>query len=195
LAHPATVGEALTVAPNADAPPEAEAPLAMTWTAGRVLAVVAMLAMATFWAAIFAGVFRAENPDLLDDRAFVARTATRCDALLADLEDLPNAAFIDDAATRAEVLDEATDLVEAMIDAIEADAPTEGDDGRSVRGWLADWRTYVENRRDYARRLGEDPDARLYLDESLGGDSVDRPIEVFADVNDMPQCATPGDVG
>jgi hypothetical protein len=53
----------------------------------------------------------------------------------------------------------------------------------------------VANRRDYADRLRVDPEARLLLDQSLGGDSVDKPIEIFADVNDMPTCATPGDVG
>jgi len=174
---------------------EVEEPLSMSWSVGRVLAVVTMVAIAVFWAVVFLGIPKKENPDRLDDRAFVERTITRCDGLLEDLGELPNAAFVESATDRADVLDDATDLVEAMVDAIEADAPTTGDDAISLDGWIGDWRTYIENRRDYADRLRVDPEARLLLDQSLGGDSVDKPIEVFADVNDMPTCATPGDVG
>lgn len=174
---------------------EVEEPLSMSWSLGRVLGVVVMLALAVFWTVVFLGIPKKENPDRLDDRAFVERTIVRCDGLLEDLAALPNAAFTDDPLERADVLDEATGLVETMVDEIEADAPTSGDDAVSLRGWIGDWRTYVENRRDYADRLRVDPDARLLLDPSLGGDSVDKPIEVFADVNDMPTCATPGDVG
>lgn len=187
------MGEALPV-PTPLPEAEVEEPLSMSWSIGRVLAVMAMVAMAIFWAVIFLGIPRQENPDRLDDRAFVERTIVRCDALLADLADLPNGSFIDDPVERADVLDQATDRVEAMVEEIESDAPG-GDDARSITGWLADWRTYVENRRDYARRLRVDPEARFLLDQSLGGDSVDKPIEIFADVNDMPTCATPGDVG
>jgi hypothetical protein len=154
-----------------------------------------MVSIAIFWAVVFLGIPKKENPDRLDDRAFVERTIVRCDGLLEDLADLPNGSFVEGHRQRADVLDDATDLVEEMVDQIEADAPTTGDDAISLEGWLGDWRTYIENRRDYADRLRSDPDARLLLDPSLGGDSVDKPIEVFADVNDMPTCATPGDVG
>lgn len=188
------VGEALAVPATTD-DPEVDEPLAMRWSVGRVLAVLTMVAIAVFWAAVFAGLPKRANPDRLDDRAFVTRTEARCVTLLADLADLPNGSFVQDPVERARVLDEATDRVEAMVDAIDADAPTTGDDARSVEGWIADWRTYVANRRDYADRLRVDPEARLLLDQSLGGDSVDKPIEIFADVNDMPSCATPGDVG
>lgn len=199
------MGEALTVSDHA--PPsdrqsvvadEAETdsePMAMRWTIGRVLGVTVMVAIAAFWAVVFSGLPRRENPDWLDDRAFVTRTEERCLDLLADLKRLPNGAFITDHRERADVLDRATDRVEEMVDAIEADAPTTGDDHTSVSGWIADWRTYIENRRDYADRLREDPEARLLLDQSLGGDSVDKPIEIFAQVNEIPNCATPGDVG
>jgi hypothetical protein len=187
------VGEALPV-PTPLPEAEVEEPLSMSWSVGRVLAVSAMVAMAIFWAVVFLGIPRQENPDRLDDRAFVDRTIDRCDALLADLAELPNGSFIEGAEERADVLDRATDRLEVMVEEIDADAPG-GDDAKSVQGWLADWRTYIGNRRDFAQRLREDPGARLLLDQSLGGDSVDKPIEIFADVNDMPTCATPGDVG
>jgi hypothetical protein len=174
---------------------EVDEPLSMTGTALRVLGVVAVLAMTIFWIWIFAGGPKKVNPDRLDDRAFVTRTAERCDDLRADLADLPNAASIDGARARADVLDRATDLVDGFIAATRADAPKTGDDARSVRGWLGDWETYSANRRDFADRLRKDPKARFLLDANEAGDPIDKPIEIFAQVNDMKQCATPGDVG
>lgn len=174
---------------------EADEPLAMTWTAGRVATVLAILVMVGFWAWIFAGGPKKQNRDYLDDRAYVTQAAARCRELRRDLDALPNAADVSSASERADVLDRANELVSAMVDDLEAAAPRTGGDGESLRGWIADWRTYVGDREDYARRLRTDPGARLLLDANPAGDPVDRPIEVFADVNDMPDCATPGDVG
>ncbi|MCB0988080.1 MAG: hypothetical protein KDB09_09960 [Acidimicrobiales bacterium] len=181
--------------PTATDSPEVDQPMGMRWSVGRILAVVTMLAIAGFWAAIFAGLPKRANPDFLEDRAFARQTESLCAAMVADLADLPNGAFIEDAGERADVLDQATDRIEEMVDAIAGAAPTTGDDAISVKGWLGDWRTYLNNRRDYAERLRVDPEARLLLDQSLGGDSVDKPIEIFAQVNDLPSCATPGDAG
>lgn len=174
---------------------EADQPLAMRWTIGRVATVVAVLAMVGFWAWIFAGGPQKENPDRLDDRAFVARTEKRCRALRSDLKALPNAAVLTDAADRAELLDDANALVTGMVDEIEADAPERGEDAASVSGWITDWRLYLADRADYADRLRRDPEAQLLLSRSELGDSVDKTIEIFAQVNDMRDCATPGDVG
>ena len=48
----------------------AEAPLSMSWTPGRVAAVVAILAMVGFWAWVFSGAPAKQNPDYLQDRAY-----------------------------------------------------------------------------------------------------------------------------
>jgi hypothetical protein len=170
-------------------------PLAMSWTIGRVLVVLAVLAMVGFWAWIFAGGPRQENQDRLDDRRYVARIEQRCRTARADLAKLPNAASIDRADERADVLDDANVIVTAMVDDLERWAPKTGDDGQSVRGWIKDWRTYLKDRRAFADALRKDPDARLLLDLSPLGDSVDKTIQVFTQVNEMPACDTPGDVG
>lgn len=174
---------------------DVEQPTSVRWRISRVVVVVVILALVGFWAWILAGGPSRDNPDRLEDRAFVERTHARCQQLRTDLQSLPNAEFLDTATERAEVLDDATAMVSETVDDIEADAPTDGDDATSTRGWITDWRLYINNRSDYAQRLRSDPSARLLLDESRLGDSVDRTIEVFADVNDMPDCATPGDVG
>ncbi|MGI8710550.1 MAG: hypothetical protein ACR2LA_06120 [Acidimicrobiales bacterium] len=170
-------------------------PLAMRWSLGRVAIVVAVLAIVGFWAWIFAGGPKRTNPDRLSDREFVTRTASRCQGLRDDLAALPNAVDAASAAGRREGLERATTRVARFVDEVAADAPASGGEARSVDGWVRDWRRYVADRRDYAARLGRDPAARFYVSKSPLGDSVDRTIEVFADVNDMPACATPGDVG
>lgn len=65
----------------------------------------------------------------------------------------------------------------------------------SIEGWIGDWRKYLANREDYAKRLRTEPNAQLLLDRSKLGDSVDKTIQIFSQVNEIPSCDTPGDVG
>lgn len=177
-------------------PAELDEPLAMSWTVGRVLAVMVVVSVILFWGWIFTGGPKKDNPDRLDDRAYVSFAQERCVQLTGDLAGLPNAFTAETATDRADVIDEANVLVSSMVDDLEARAPTEGDDGKSLRGWIADWRTYVGDRETYADRLREDPEALFQITENTKlRDGVDKTIEIFADVNDMPECATPGDVG
>lgn len=176
---------------------DAEQEHASSWSPGRVLTVIGVLAMIVFWAWIFAGGPAKPNPDRLDDRAFVARTEDRCRDLRRNLRALPNPIDAPTAAARAEVLDDANAQVERFVDAVEADSPESSDDAKRMEGWIRDWRTYVRDREDYAKRLRRDAGARFYVSENKAfGDTVDKTIEIFADdANDMPVCATPGDVG
>jgi hypothetical protein len=91
------------------------------------------------------------------------------------------------------VVSRANDELDEMLDAIEADEPTGKGDLDVVRPWLADWRTYLGDRRDYAERLRTDPKARLFVDEKFN-DSIETVIETFAEVNEMDSCVVPGDV-
>lgn len=181
-----------TTAPEPEVDPTSDRPSVVL----RGLAVVAALAMVLFWIWIFTGGPKKANPDRLDDRAYVARTEQRCQRLLSDLKTLPPADSAASAVQRADVLDQANALVKSMVDDIGTGAPRTGDDARRLKGWLLDWRTYIGDRNDYARRLRTNPDAQLLVSENSAlRDPVDKTIEVFADVNDMPDCATPGDVG
>jgi hypothetical protein len=168
----------------------------MGFTWGRGLAIVAVVAMVIFWVWIFSGAPAKQNPDRLQDRAYVAKLEDRCQALRDDLAELPNAANLKTQAQRADVLDDANVLVGEFIDDIAAGAPTSGDAGASMKGWITDWRTYLANREDYAERLRTQPNAQLLLDRStIGTDSVDKAIQIFTQVNEIPACETPGDVG
>ncbi len=179
------------------APQDLDEPLAMRWSIGRVLAVLVSAGLVVFWIWIFSGAPARPNPDRLDDRAYVARAEARCQQLLDDLGELPGPGEFDSAEHRADVLDEANALVTQMVDDLEADAPTTGDDAVRTGGWIADWRTYLADRADYAERLRRDPDSKLLISVNAElQDPVDKTIQIFADdVNEMPACATPGDVG
>lgn len=180
-----------------DATPEEPAPEVpeRRWTIGRIAAVMVGLAIALFWIWIFSGAPAKDNPDELDDPAYVAELEARCQQLRDDIGELPLPTETPTPAERAAVIDEANDLIAAFIDDVRAGAPTSGDDQVSMEGWLADWDTYLADREDYVERLATDPEARLLVDESPLGDSVDKTIEIFAQVNRIPDCATPGDAG
>ena len=179
------------------APQDLDEPLAMRWSVGRVLALVVSVSLVVFWIWIFSGAPARPNPDRLDDRAYVARAQARCEQLLDDLAELPGPGEFGTADNRADVLLQANALVTDMVDDLEADAPKTGDDAVRTKGWIADWRTYLAERADYAARLREDPDAKLLITVNADlQDPVDKTIQIFADdVNEMPACATPGDVG
>lgn len=182
-------------APKQPVPPSEEGPYRMGFTWGRGLAIGAVVAMIIFWIWIFSGAPAKDNPDRLKDEAYVAQLEDQCQALRDDLAELPNAADLKTQAQRADVLDDANVLVSEFIDQLAADAPTDGNAAVSMKGWIADWRIYLQDREDYAERLRTDQNAQLYVSRSKLGDSVDKTIQIFSQVNEIPACDTPGDVG
>jgi hypothetical protein len=127
-----------------------------------------------------------------DDPAFAAAAEVRCASALAAIEALPSAAEVASATERAEVLDRANAELAAMLDDLEGAVPA-GEDGEMVQRWLADWRTYLDDRAEYADRLRVDPGAQLLV-TAKAGRHITRPIDGFAADNRMPSCATPPDV-
>jgi hypothetical protein len=168
----------------------------MGFTWGRGLAIVAVVSMVIFWIWIFSGAAKKTNADYLENRTYAAALEKQCQGLRDQLDELPNAADMTSQAERADVLDDANVLVGQFIDEVAADAPKTGDAGKSMKGWLTDWRTYLADREDYAQRLRTEDNAQLLLSRStIGADSVDKTIQIFTQVNDIPACDTPGDVG
>ena len=95
---------------------------------------------------------------------------------------------------RAAIVDQATDIVGAMLD--------RGRRRRSVattRGiaivpqWEADYRTYLGNRRAFTDRLrtgANDP----FTETAVDGIPISEKLEQFAGDNEMPSCAPPRDL-
>jgi hypothetical protein len=166
-----------------------------TLTPGRTAIVVVVLGLVAMWAYVVYLAFgpgRADPLDRLDDPTFAAAAETRCASALGAIEALPTAAETTTAAERADVLDRANAELAAMLDDLEGIAPA-GEDGQMVQRWLVDWRTYLEDRAEYADRLRVDPGAQLLV-TAKAGRHITRPIDGFAADNRMPSCATPPDV-
>ncbi len=160
----------------------------------RVLLYVAVALVVAMWVYVIVLAVRGreDSPDRLEDRAFAALAQERCDEALHEVAALPSAAEVPSASARADIIDEANRIFGAMLDDLSAAAP-DGEEGEVVEAWLADWRTYVDDRSDFADALREDPEAQLLVTARLG-EQVTEYIDAFAADNDMPACATPLDV-
>lgn len=94
---------------------------------------------------------------------------------------------------RAGFVDQATDLVERMLDDVVAVSPT-GEKGRAiVPMWESDYRTYLRNRRDYADQLRQGDDSP-FRETAVDGIPVGEKLQTFAADNEMPSCAPPTDL-
>ncbi len=93
---------------------------------------------------------------------------------------------------RADIVDRATDIVEQMVDDVVAVAPTDEKGRAIVPDWEADYRTYLQNRRDFADELrgGENVPFR---EAAYEGVPISERIGTFAADNEMESCAPPRD--
>lgn len=157
--------------------------------------VVLAAAMVAMWAYVLylaIGPGRQDPPDRLADPRFAPAAEARCGAALDAVAALPAAA---DAATpeaRAAVIEEANAIFATMLDDLAELAPA-GEEGDVVAAWIADWRTYLGDRRDYADALRTDPEAPFYV-SARDNEQVTEYLDAFAADNHMPACATPLDV-
>jgi hypothetical protein len=165
------------------------------WRPTRVLVMVTVLGMVSMWGYVLYLAFgpgRQDPPDRLDDPAFAVAAQARCDAALDEVAALPSASASATAAERADVVDEANDLFAAMLEDLAALTPA-GEDGSLVRQWLADWRTYLGDREEYADALRSDPRAQLLV-SAKDRDQITEYLDAFAADNRMTACGTPLDV-
>lgn len=181
----------------AEAPPRPGAPGpddGRFHTAWVVAGVVVMVAIALMWVWIFSGAPRKLNPDHLADRDWVERAEQTCAATQEGIDERTTSAGRQDTEARADAIDASTDDLEAMLGDL-ADPPPETDDDRAlVEAWLADYDRLLEDRRTYVDAVRIDPDARFLTTEKFN-DPLDRVVQTFAEVNDMPSCIPAGDVG
>jgi len=96
-------------------------------------------------------------------------------------------------AERAGIVDEATAIVETMLDDVVAVPPDDGKGRAIVPQWEADYRTYLENRREFTAllRSGENEPFR---ETAVDGIPISEKLEQFASDNEMPSCAPPRDL-
>jgi hypothetical protein len=181
--------------PNGDQPPPHPGVAAPT-KVGRVLVRIAVVAMVGMWVYVLYLAFgpgRADPPEKLKDPRFARSAQSICNQTLDQVAKLPPAFASKTAADRAVVLTKANADFDHMLDRLDQIVPS-GDDGTLTKEWLADWRTYLGDRQDFATALRTDPKARLLVSPKRGGQITDY-LDAFAADNDMPACATPSDAG
>jgi hypothetical protein len=161
-----------------------------------ILAVVLLFAAFWIWALFFAS---KEAVNKIGDRAWAARAEQICTAAEAErlqLADLRKVDATDRAmlAERARLIDKATDVIERMLDEVVAVAPIDRKGQGIVPLWTADYRTYIQDRRQYTDtlRAGKNPP---FAETAVDSIPISDKLTVFAGDNEMPSCAPPVDLG
>jgi hypothetical protein len=178
------------------APEEIEAPPRRQrfW---RTVILLAVAGLAAFWVwALFFASKEAVNK--IDDREWTQRAEDICSAAQAQRAELIDERRLDPSdpamlAERATIVDEATDIVETMLDDVVAVAPNDDKGMAIVPQWEADYRTYLDNRRAFTDRLraGENEPFR---ETAVDGIPISDKLEQFAGDNEMPSCGPPRDL-
>lgn len=164
----------------------------------RMMLTVVVLVFAVFW--IWALFFASkEAVNKVDDRAWAERAERICVAATEERFELTDFTRIDRPTPalmqrRADVVDEATDILERMLDDIVAVAPSDDKGQAIVPMWEDDYRTYLNDRRVYADQLRASEENLSFYETAEGGVPISERISTFAGDNEMPACAPPFDL-
>jgi hypothetical protein len=170
-------------------------PLSVGRRLSRLLGLVVALGIAAMWAYALWGPVQRTPQGRLASQTFPQQAEPVCAEAMLAIDALPQAFETPGNVERAQVIATANRSLAVMLDRLDRIAPTAtgGADADKVTEWLADWRTFLGDREGYASRLADDPSARMLVSEKERR-QVSEPVDYFARVNDMPNCATPGDL-
>ena len=153
---------------------------------------------ATFW--IWALFFASkEAVNKIDDRAWAERAQQICLRATEDRIALADLRPIGDGGAelireRADIVDSATDVLEQMVDDVVAVVPTDEKGRAIVPLWEADYRTYLQNRRDFTDRLRETGENQAFYESKTDAIPISERIATFAGDNEMAACSPPFDL-
>jgi hypothetical protein len=160
-----------------------------------LIAVVVLFAAFWVWALFFAS---KEAVNKIGDRAWAARAQGICEAAEAQRMQLADLRRVDPndpamLAERGDIVDKATDIVERMLDDVTAVQPTDPKGQAIVPDWTRDYRTYIEDRREFANDLRGGKN-EPFAETAIDGIPISDKLTVFAGDNLMPDCAPPIDL-
>lgn len=181
-----------TAAPPAPRSPGRPAP----WKRYGVLALLAVFAAFWTWALFFAS---KESINRIGDRDWAARAEQICAEATTEREALADYTRIDRATPeliqrRADIVDAATDILTAMLDAVVAVAPDDAKGRELIPQWERDYRTYLADRRAFAEELRRTGDNLAFYETASDGIPLSEKVATFAGDNEMPSCAPPRDL-
>ncbi|MFZ9156668.1 MAG: hypothetical protein ACO29A_00595 [Ilumatobacteraceae bacterium] len=164
----------------------------------RAFLALICLGLAVFW--VWALFFPPTKQSVvkIDDQAWTERAQAVCREANLERDDLIDLTRIEDAgpdalARRATLIDEATDIVEAMVDEVVSVQPVGLENQRLVETWENLFRTLIDDRRAYTDvlRLGRnEPFAETMAEDS----PVSSYLNDFAVGNRMTDCKAPMDL-
>jgi hypothetical protein len=150
-----------------------------------------------FWGAILGWTVLADHPeggpDRLDDRSFPAAAESVCADARADIDELGLDPIAESPLERAEVVDVVNERLREMVASLRELPRPEGEQGEWVARWIDDWETHIADRQLWADRLRAGEDVP-FTETDRAGVQLSRVVDRFAEVNDMPNCITGGDV-
>ena len=163
----------------------------------RTAALIGFGVFATFW--IWALFFASkEGVNRVEDRAWVESAQSICETAADERTALANYTRLDEGGAelirqRADIVDEATDTLERMLNSLEA-LPLTGEKGQAIIPlWIDEYRTYLGDRRNYAAQLRESGE-NLPFYETANQIPISERLATFAADNEMPACKPPLDL-
>jgi hypothetical protein len=163
----------------------------------RALLTVMCLGFAAFW--IWALFFASkESVNRIGDAQWAERAQSICTAAHEERIALQDLRRVDDddpalLSEKAGIVDQATTILDGMIDDLEAVPPTDSKGADIVPLWIDDYRTYLQDRRNYTERL-RGGDNVAFTETADDGIPISEKLQRFAVDNDMKACVPPTDL-
>ena len=164
----------------------------------RSLLTVISLGIAVFW--VWALFFPQTKQSVakLDDEQWAERATAICRQANVDRDELSDLRRIDEVgdgalATRADLIDRATNIIEQMVNDVVAERPTFEDDIAILKTWTGYYREWIVDRRIYADvlREGRNPP---FAESMVDGAPITEYINDFTVANRMKPCSAPTDL-
>lgn len=158
----------------------------------RLILLVVVVGLIVMWIYAF---FLAPsgNPDRMEDRTWPASAERRCAKAREAIDALPQARDSGSPLERSNQLKEGTKILKTMVSDLSSLPSKSAGDHELISRWLADWETYLSDRRVHAEKLRSEGDIQPLLTALPNGSSTLERMNGFARVNDMESCLDPGD--
>ncbi len=187
----------MTAVAESPAAPPTGSPGSKIW---RILITVVIAAIVAMWVYYFFFA-SAKATYRVDDDAWRERAQTVCERYEAQRLELVDTAegYIaeptrDQMIERADIVDQATDLLEAELAEVLAVPPASERDQGLVADYERYWRVLLSDRRAYTATL-RTFELQPYYETLLDGGPVSNTIVDFTTVNEIPSCRPPGELG
>jgi hypothetical protein len=164
----------------------------------RAFLISVCVLIAVMWVYAF-GFAPRESFNKINDEAWQTRAQTHCkkaEDQRFSLQDLTPMKADDPAAlaTKANLVEQATDTLEAAINLIASDTPSDAKGQELVPRWIADYRIYIADRRAFIVDLRNAKTRPYFAETEVEGVPVSERISKFARENNMKTCQTPYDL-